>query len=280
MAQWIFRSDSALDKALRLGVGGSILGILAGDLIHLVRPSAGTTAAICILLALVLFIPVLLRTGATRNRIVQLTVTMLSVAYVFMGLLYFFNWIGAWIPSGRQEAFYDATTDAIGTLFFVTAWFLVSKLESAPETRVAEHVSLAILCILVVIAGSTKLVIELQGRDTTADYSSARLMLNLCNGAIFLSLYNQMRRNIGSPDVASHVLILFYGCAQIAAHGRDCLAGSTPCSTQTTEGLVALAIAWSLLLGKIAFAAYLSYLFFTQDDSRNRRIPASSEATA
>jgi len=71
-----------------------------------------------------------------------------------------------------------------------------------------------------------------------------------------------MRRLFASPDWLTHIMILLFGCAQIAAQGRDCLESQHPCLPPSLESLAALAIAWSLLLGKIAFGGYASYLYF------------------
>jgi hypothetical protein len=71
-----------------------------------------------------------------------------------------------------------------------------------------------------------------------------------------------MRRLLPSPDPVAHVIILLYGCAQIAAQGTDCLSAKNACAPPALENFVALAIAWTLLLGKIAFGAYTSCLYF------------------
>ena len=73
--------------------------------------------------------------------------------------------------------------------------------------------------------------------------------------------------NCPRRDPVSHGLIVLFGCAQIAAQGRDCLTARHACVAQSIEGLTAYAIVWVLLLGKIAFAAYALYCYFNEQPS-------------
>ncbi|SRR6266481_291762 len=257
MLEWIFKSDTGLDKILRLGFGGFILGVLVKNVIVQITPSGAGNTLICLAVSLLLVLPVLTNTPPKDPTLKGPTIALAS-AYVWISLLYFFHWTHLVdLPKG-----YDAVTDLIGTFCFVVAWGMVSGRETDKQSKGAERVALAVLCLFAFVSGASKLLIDLHVHGgMPADGQAARLILNVCNGAIFLSLYGQMRRLLPSPDLISHTVILLFGCAQIAAHGRDCLE-SKACASPSLEGIVALMIAWTLLLGKIAFGAYISYLYF------------------
>ncbi len=262
MFEWIFRPDTLWDKILHLGFGGFILAIVAKNAIGQITPSPGATSFVCFAFSLLLAIPALIGNSPSKDPILRWPTLALAVAYAWMSLLYFFNWTHLWTHLLNLSAGYDAVTDLIGTLFFVVAWYMVSAGETDKQSQVAERIALALLCLVVLAAGVSKLLVDAGVGGSLADGQAARLILNICNGAIFLSLYGQMRRLFPSPDPVTHIVVVLYGCAQIAAQGRDCLSTSVPCAPPALEGLVALAIAWTLLLGKVAFGAYVSYIYF------------------
>jgi hypothetical protein len=276
MVEWIFKPNTSWDRGVHLGVGGFILGALILEVVKnatasassAAGPSPALTSIVCFAFALILAIPALIRDTPPKAPILGWLNLTLAMAYTWMSLLYFFKWRNICsLPVG-----YDAATDLVGTLFYAVAWFKVSTNETDHQAQLAERAALAFVCLLAVVFGTTKLVIESPLRGLTADqlaaqlalphYQAVRLALNVCNGAVFLSLYNQMRRLLAAPDPVTHVLVLLYGCAQIAAHGTDCLSAKNACTSPAIENFVALAIAWTLLLGKIAFGTYASYLYF------------------
>lgn len=258
MFEWIFKPDSFGDRILHVGFGGFILAAILKDAIKQLTPSTEVTSFVCFSFALLLALPAVIGKTPPKDPTLRWPILALATAYAWMSLLYFFNWT----QLVKLAAGYDAVTDLIGTLFFVVAWFMISVREADKQSQVADRFALVILCLLALASGASKLLIDSAIGGSAADGAAARLFLNVCNGAVFLSLYGQMRRLLPPPDPVTHTLILLYGCAQIAAHGRDCLSASKPCSPPALESFVALAIAWTLLLGKVAFGAYVSYLYF------------------
>lgn len=257
MFQWMFKPDTRFDKFLRAGSGGFFVTILITAAIQHVTATRGVTALVCLAFALLLSVPPIIGVHP-KNHSLNAPVLALSMAYAWMALLYLLSWTKLVVRS----AGYDAITDVVGTLFFVVAWFLTSTCEMEGSSVTSERVAIVTLCLLLFMSGAAKCVIELRREQLSADYQAARLLLNICNGAIVLSLYGVMRRLFPPPDPVTHVVILLFGCAQIAAHGRDCLSVGNACQPPSTEYVIAVFIAWTLLLGKIAFGAYLSYLYF------------------
>ncbi|HVL08627.1 MAG TPA: hypothetical protein VM512_05660 [Burkholderiaceae bacterium] len=163
------------------------------------------------------------------------------------------------IPTG-----FDSLTDAIGTMWFVATWYVLAGRENH-EARSAEMLLIVLVALSVFIVGGVKFGLQISNPQSE-EYNSARLMLNLCNGVVMLGLYRTARGSLPPPDPASHAFIILFGCAQIAAHGRDCLSAVPACTANTVSGLVALSIAWALILGKVAFAAYISYCYFNSEE--------------
>lgn len=251
MFQWMF--DAA--KSPLAGIGGIIVGALALDAIHAIRPTPGVATVVASILAVVLALPLIIDQGQRYRRPQTIFAIFLAIAYVWMAVLYFLNWSGL-VQHSRG---YDAVTDFVSTAFFAGAWATLTALEPDAQSRLVDRIAVAVLLIVTLLAGIAKF--QLDAHPESADDYAARLMLNLCNGAVFLSLYGQMRRSFSPPDPISHLVILLYGCAQIAAQGADCLP-SKSCPLPTAAGIAAFAIAWGLLLGKVAFAAYVAYISF------------------
>lgn len=292
MFEWLFKPDTVADKVVHLGVAGVVLAAIVKDAVVQVTPSVGMACLICLAIALLLALPILGKKAVNEDSSLRSAILALAIAFLGTAILYFLSWTKVWdLPKG-----YHAATDVISTLFYVAAWYILSAREPDEQTKTADRFALTILCIGLLVAGVTKLVLDqpLVNLPKTETYrflfeqgsearlilnaEAARLVLNLCNGAIFLSLYGQLRRLYTSPDPITHVFILLFGCAQIAAHGRDCLSAATPCAPPTVEAIAALSIAWILLLGKIAFALYLSYLYFngTPEKLEDAKVPGVS----
>jgi hypothetical protein len=264
MLSWIFKPDTLTDKILHSGIGGVILLILFKNVIGEVKTTPGTVSFICLLLALLLLLPILVTNKQPKDGIVIRPALLLAIAYAWISLLYFFKWVKL-VRLPAQYAQYDAITDVFGTLFFICAWFMFSKHDPDREGRIAERTAFVVLTLITFGAGVSKTLIDMNIVGSGADDPAARLILNICNALVVFSLYGQVRRLLPAPDPITHVLILLYGCAQIAAPARDCLYASSPCALPSLQAFVALAVDWSLLLGKIAFAVYVSYLYFNYD---------------
>jgi hypothetical protein len=276
MSEWLFRPETALDKALHLGFGGFVLAELLKNALSQITPSSETNFMLCLAFTLLLAVPVLIGTTSADSRLRLLFLT-LAVAFAWMALLYFISWMHL----VKLSAGYDAVTDLIGTLFFLVGWYIISEHESDKPSRTVDRVALVVLGLLVFVSGASKLLVDIKDGGAGDAGQAARLILNMCNGAIFLSLYGQVRRLLPPPDPVTHVFILLYGCAQIAAHGTSCLFSvPKPCTRSSFEWLVAITVAWLLLLGKIAFGTYLSYLYFNGRIADKPPVSASPLATA
>ena len=264
MVAWIFKSNTPLDGFLRVGFGGSVLVLLGKNAVGQINTTPGTVSLICLLSAFLLAFPAINSKTQPADESVRRPVLVLSVAYAWMALLYFFKWIG-W---ARVPATYDAFTDVLGTLFFIVAWFMLLPLETDEQSHSAEAAALTVLTFLTVAAGFSKAFVEMPAQFGQTDEVAVRLALNICNAAVFFSLYGLMRRLLPSPDPVTHVLLVLYGCAQIAAPARDCLTAvsgtvsALPCTFPSFPRFLGAAVEWILLLGKVAFAVYLSYLYF------------------
>jgi hypothetical protein len=269
MFQWMFGPAA---RWLHASVGGFVLAALAPDVIHAIQPTPGVMSAVAGILAIVLALPLIVDQGRRHRRPQTVCAVFLAIAYVWMAALYFVNWSGfIQLPRG-----YDAITDIVSTGFFACAWATLTVLESDTQSRFVDRIAVAALVMAVLFAGLAKF--HLDAKPDTPDDNAARLMLNLCNGAVFLSLYAQMRRVFSPPDPLSHLVILLYGCAQIAAHGADCV-GLKTCHLPGAAAIAAFVIAWGLLLGKIAFAVYVAYFSFNVATLRSPR-PRSSASNA
>jgi hypothetical protein len=276
MYQWI-RNFEFSKLFGGLGITGLIIGFMAKDIIKEIRPSSWTNCIVCMSVCLLLGLPVLLG-KSPKDPNLRTPALVLACGFLFMALLYLLHAAGIWtIPEG-----YEVITDVIGTFFFIGAWLSLSLKEPDRENRHAEQVALVILCLFILAAGIVKFYFDLETRgirraslstELQLDVSIARLIVNLCNGAVLLSLYAQMRRLFRPPDPVIHLFILLFGCAQIAAHGRDCLGENPQCFNLVVPLLGASVIAWVLLLGKIAFGLYVSYLYF------NAQMPAAQNVT-
>lgn len=258
MIEWMFKPESPVAKALRSGVGGIILLAFGQSLIKQIRPTSFGTWLICIVFSLLLTVPAVRCNPPPKETTLRWLTLVIAVAYFFMSALYLLNWTGIFtLPTG-----YDAVTDLVSTLLFAAAWLILLLRERDKQSKDAEVAAFIVLGLLVVAAGISKFVIDTGPTGFEADRAAARLLLNICNGAIFLSLYGQIRRLFQSPDPVTHIIVLLYGCMQVAAHGRDCLITSKPCLFPSLEWIVAISIAWTLLLGKIAFGVYVLFLYF------------------
>lgn len=269
MFQWMFGPA----RWLHAGVGGFILAALAPDIAHAIKPTPPVMTVVAVVFAAVLALPLIVDQGRNYRRPQTICAIFLAIAYVCMAALYFLSWSGL-VQHSRG---YDAITDFVSTAFFACAWATLTVLEPDIQSRLVDRFAVAILLTTALLAGVAKF--NLDARPGTPDDDAARLMLNLCNGAVFLSLYAQMRRVFAPPDPVSHLVILLYGCAQIAAHGADCF-GANTCKLPAAVAVAALVIAWGLLLGKIAFAGYVAYICFNPGNPPANSDEASGSASA
>lgn len=263
MAGWLLKLNTESDTVVRSGVIAIALAASAKDFYQQLKPSAELNAVVSLLMSLLLAWPVVARRNhGARDLTLTRMMSILSIAYGFTGLLYFLSAMANWPPSG-----FDAVTDLLGTLLYVAAWFVLSSREEDTEGFTAERTALPVIVVIAILFASLKTIIDLRmaaNPDLTGGESqrqAARLVLNICNGAVLFSLYGLMRRLLLQPDPLSHVVIALYACAQIAAHGRDCLKDNA-CPPGSVESITALGIAWALLLGKISFGLYVLYLYF------------------
>jgi hypothetical protein len=273
MAQWIVEKNTTFDIVAKAGIGTAIVGTLVKDGLSGLRPSLEMNTVVSLLVATLLALPILvLQRQIEIDRTIRRVGGILAIAYGFTGLLYFLKLLASFPPTG-----YDAVTDLVGTLFYVAAWYTLSSHRADPRGHTVERAALLVTVVIASLFAALKLVFDLglakNGLDPTAQSQAARLVLNACNGVVLLSLYALMRRLLQQPDAVSQVVILFYGVAQVAAHGRDCLTASPPCPPGSVECVAALGIAWTLFLGKVAFGLYVLYLY-----SHGRFNPAADTA--
>jgi hypothetical protein len=252
MFQWLFKPETMAHRVLHLGFGGAILLIVAKDIIGKLQTTPGTVSLICILIAVSLGLPALGRNSPPQEAFLKAPTATLAGAYAWISLLYFFKWTGLI----KLPAQYDAVTDLCGTLLFIAAWYMFSGREPDEEGHIAERVALTIISLLSIGAGVAKTLIDTNVIGSTADDPSARLVLNFCNAAVIFGLYGQIRRLLPPPDPVTHVLIMLYGCSQLAAPARDCLYAAHPCASPSLDYFVACTIDWSLLMGKIGLVAH------------------------
>lgn len=273
MAQWLLKPNSTWDRNLRLGVAAVLLTAIVQNVLGAVKPSNGVNTVVCFVIAAWIALPTLMK---RRGEVLFTETLLLAVAYALMMAVYGLGWTKL-VPV--QEG-YDAATDFVGTLFFALAWLVVSLHEVDEENRKVDLFSAVILILLSFMAAALKFVADVGHADPSI-VSQTRLALNLCNAAVFFGLYSAMRRSLLPPDPLTGCIILLFGCGQVAIYGRDCLTSvDSPCAPSTVRGVIALAIAWLLLLGKIAFGLYISYVYFNATYKHFEAPQTRPEATA
>lgn len=193
---------------------------------------------------------------------------LLGCGFLFISTLYFLPWLGVKITVG-----YDPITELIGSMFFIAAGFALNYHDDSVDDRRADFTLLLLAGILLALAALAKLLFDQLFR-VPADSAAARLVIDVCNGLIVLTLLSQFRRSFGRVHLLLRVSIMFWAFAQIVAHGRSCeITPTHACGLTSVQGVVALGIAWSLMLGKIAFVV------FVVDGYINCRITSTQEAS-
>jgi len=265
MGEWLFKNDTWAELAVRLGFFGYLLAAVGASLIDKLDQVIPTDAAQfvgSIIIALLLFLPWYLGLKPRDVHFSKFAVIMAG-AYGLIGSLYLLHLLGlhpfANAPIAKS---YDTLTDVLGSLVFVAGWHNLSQFNPEPSDVRSERVIIILLTFVLVACGVWKGWVEAVANPSAESVAAARLLLNACNGAIFLSLYIQMRRLLQFPDPLTHLLIVLFGCAQIAASGRDCLSDVQQCAASTAQGIAAYSIAWMLLAGKIAFGVYVLFLYY------------------
>lgn len=281
MVDWWTLRESWADKLLRLGAGGALGLILLRNLVGQITPSVATNSLTSLLIAVALAVPAVIRRTKPPHidRRLRWSAGAFAGAYLWMAALYFLKWTGlAEVPQG-----YDAITDVMGSLFFVGGWWSLQTKDEDRSSHIADRMALVSLTLLTVLIGAAKFVADRNETDNTSIQAAARLGLNLCNGAIFLGLYLQLRRLLLAPDPVTHCALLLFGCAQVAAHARDCLSASETCELPSLPAVIAIAVSWILLLGKFLFGAYVLYLCGharLSDSKPDAEPPAAAQATS
>jgi hypothetical protein len=179
MFEWVFKSDTLGDRIVHLGVGGVILGAVLVEVVKnaieklAAGPSPGVTRFVCFAFALLLALPAVAGNALPKDRTLRWLSVALAIAYAWTAILYFFKWRNIYpFPAG-----YDALTDLVSTLFYVAAWFKVSACETDEQGQVAERVALALVCLLALTFGFSKLMIEWPMRGLGASDQAAGLAL-------------------------------------------------------------------------------------------------------
>jgi hypothetical protein len=234
-------------------------------------PSNLLNCLVCLAVGILLVLPQVLL-EEPKNPDMKAPTNCIITAYFIMALLYLISLLGL-DPVGKTEingvynpgrVGYDSFSDTISSFFFVAAWFFFARLERDPVKVVQERLVMLILLILLLSSGALKAYLDL-GMDIqsallsevdkmkhTLSAAAARQLLNLCNGAIFLGVYMLMVRLFSIRNPLTHLLILFFGCAQILADARDCL----DCKPFALM-LEAYVVGWILVIGKLAFGLYV-----------------------
>ncbi len=275
MLAWL-KPASLQDVAGKLGLAVVILGALIKNAVEHMTWGAQTQAIVCGLFTLVLALTAAAAPRTAAAGRFRWTVGLVAAAYAWMTLLYLMGMVKEF----AQPAGYDAATDMAGTLVFIGAWFCLPS-PADDEAGQADRMLMIVAALAIFISGGIKVGLQAKGMTTGDEYQAARLMLNMCNGVAMLGLYGAIRRTQRPPDPVTHALIVFFGCAQVAARGRDCLGLTDACVVGSISGLTAYAIAWILLLGKIALAAYIAYCYFNPPDETDEvRTGAPADAQA
>lgn len=254
MANWLGRKNSSSDSFLKIGILGIILGTILKPLISQFIPSSLTNAIISFAVFILLIVACFHLPKGQRpvESTIKKVCCFLAIAYLCTAQLYCVK-----LLTGFPSRGYDGVTDLIGTLFYVAAWWTAN--EKDEYSRSSERLTMLIATAIAFVFAMLKIYSDMQlGNTTQNDLQASRLILNLSNGVIFLSLYWQLRRLYQSPDPVTHVILVLFGCSQVAAHGGD------PLYTNPTgisiEIVAAHLVAWTMLLGKPAFAIYLLFL--------------------
>lgn len=255
MAEWVFRMGTLRECARHYGILTLALSpLLVALFAHGAIPTALTQALACFIVAVFLGYPVIV-SRKPRDARLRVPVAALSFAFFLMGLLYLLGYLDV-----RNIVQFDVVSDLLSTACFVAAWLYFTRYMSSADERAAERVAVVFVALLALVAAWIRLNFAAKPAGDPV-HEVARLVLNLSNGAILLGFYFQMRRLLPPPDPISNTLILLFGCAQVAAHARNCLREST-CALPTLNALVALSVEWMLLAGKLALGAYLAYAYF------------------
>lgn len=201
-------------------------------------------------------------------------VALLAAAYFLTAILYALPLLPAAMRPPTVVGF-DPFTDVLGSFLFLGAWAVVAHRDPDKASAFGDLLAQFLLALILIAAGGAKWMIEtgvalppLWTADSGAATQAARLVLNVANGAILFGLYATMRRLLPAPFSVIHLIILLYACAQVAAPGRDCLNADPSCDAMNAaslESIVALAIAWTLVIGKLAFVMYAMFAFYTSD---------------
>jgi len=197
----------------------------------------------------------------------------LACGYLFIAILYFLPTLNITVANG-----YDSITELLGSVLFIGAAASLLRARSTDNEREVDLAILICLSILILLACIGKAIFDfhLNPSATVEDASAARLLVNICNGGIVLILYSQLRRISGGVHPLIHVSIVFFAIAEIVAQGSSCQTSTRePCRAESMAAIVALGIAWSLLVGKVVFVSFVTDTFVAVRDQAAQSIADS-----
>jgi hypothetical protein len=205
------------------------------------------------------------------GRVVQtlrISLIFLATGYLFIAILYL---LAAWKITVADG--YDAFSELLGSLLFAAAAASLLGTEPKDDERKANLALLVCLSLLVFVGCVGKAIFDfhLNPLAQEQDTHAARLLINVCNGGLILLLYGQLRKLRGTDHPLIHISIIFFAIAEIVAHETPCPAiKDIPCRPDGMGALVALGVAWSLLLGKVVFVSLVTDTFLDLRELRSK----------
>lgn len=245
-----------LRPGARFGAIGATAIATGAQLLKSARPSSAGQIVISVAVSLLLSLVVTDdRVPPERRRLAG----SIALAYVLMAALYLVDFTKAFVPPDG----YEAITEACSSLCFLGAWWIAIVILPRGD-RPSDYMLSCILLLLLILASAMAFFSEIGGPSHSTQHATARLLVNITNGGIMFGLYHTLTRVLGKADPLTHVAIVLYACAQIAAYGRDCLAANT-CNDEFGQ-MAAMLIAWLLLLGKVCLGWYVATGVYAQND--------------